>query len=66
MNREQLVRNFDALTPDQQEQAAEFIAFPRTSSDLPTQRSPRRYGSVADDLFIGIWRDREDMSDSTA
>ena len=58
-------RQFEALSPAAQRQVAEFIAF-------LSARSKRRRASdsaVTEPLraerFIGMWSDREDLSDST-
>ena len=58
-------RQFEALPPTAQRQVAEFIAFLSTRSER--QRTPRvpPLGSVRAESFVGLWSEREDLSDST-
>jgi hypothetical protein len=63
----QILEDLAALPPDAQEQVKEFIAFLRSRQQSARARKPARARvALADEPFIGIWRDREDMNDSTA
>jgi hypothetical protein len=53
---------FEALSPAAQRQVADFIAF-LSSRDARRPASPR--APVRQESFAGIWKDREDLSDST-
>ncbi len=57
---------FESLPPAAQRQVADFIAFLsarwQRQLDQPTD-APR---SLRQENFVGVWRDREDMADSTA
>jgi len=58
------ISDYRSLPAEAQKQAADFIAFLRERYGAP---SPKK--QVIDferDPFIGMWRDREDMEDSTA
>lgn len=58
-------RQFEALPPTAQRQVAEFIAFLSTRSER--QRTPQASppGPVRAESFVGLWSEREDLSDST-
>lgn len=61
-----IVREIASLPPEAQRQVMDFVAFlkaryPTTQSTKKTRRT-----KLADEPFIGMWRDREDMQDSTA
>lgn len=65
MNQEKVWDDFDALPSEAQQQVADFIAFLRTrhGKQRPNQNSPQI--DLSEETFIGIWRDRSDMLDST-
>ncbi len=66
MKQDKIWREFAALPPEMQQQVADFIAFLRTrSAPTPTNKAPKR-SKLAKENFIGVWRNREDMADSTA
>jgi hypothetical protein len=66
MSHEEILRELAALPPEGQRQVAEFIVALREryghsqSSELPET------SDLAEESFIGMWRDREDMLDSSA
>jgi len=66
MDQGKIWREFIALPPEAQQQVADFIAFLRTR--YKKMRPPKKSKQVklADDPFIGMWRDRDDMQDSSA
>ena len=67
VDQEQMWQDFAALAPDAQKQVLDFIAFLRSRQRPKHAGKPARpTGDLADEPFIGIWRDREDMQDSTA
>ena len=60
-----IAREIASLPPEAQKQVIEFVAFlkaryPTTSPVRKTRRT-----KLADEPFIGMWRDRGDMQDST-
>ena len=61
-----IVREIASLSPEAQKQVIDFIAF--LKARYPTTQPVRktRRTKLADEPFIGMWRDREDMQDSTA
>jgi hypothetical protein len=66
MDLEKIWRQLEALPPEAQRQAADFIAFlyARSQSSRLPQRA--RKSKLAQEPFVGLWEDREDLRDSTA
>lgn len=58
-------QRFSRLPPEAQKQVTDFIAFLQTRYQ-PTRprKSPRP--RLAKEPFVGIWRERADLQDSTA
>jgi hypothetical protein len=60
-----LIRDIGVLPPEAQEQVSDFMAFLKTRYPVvPTARKANRT-KLADKPFIGMWRDRADMRDSS-
>jgi hypothetical protein len=67
MNQEKIWREFAALPPEAQQLVADFIAFLRTrDKQARSGKKVKPAGNLMDEAFIGIWRDRTDMQDSSA
>ena len=64
MNRDEILQDIDTLPPDAQQLVIDFIAFLQTRYQRPG-RTKSRSTSLTSESFLGIWRDREDMTDST-
>ena len=66
MTKEEILLELDSLPPEGQRQVADFIAFlhERYARSQPTGQSLTP--DLAQESFIGMWRDREDMQDSSA
>ena len=64
MKREQILQDIDTLPPDAQQQVIDFIAFLQTRYQC-SARKKSRSTSLASESFLGIWRDRKDMANST-
>ena len=65
MTYEEIIRELASLPPEGQKEAADFIAslhdrYSRSPSSEQTDRN------LLELEFVGMWRDREDMRDSTA
>lgn len=65
MTYEEILRELASLPPEGQREAADFIASlrERYSRLVSAEQSGADLASLS---FIGMWRDREDMADSTA
>jgi small-conductance mechanosensitive channel len=66
MDIEKMRRQLEALPPEAQRQVADFIAFlyARHRRSLLPKRSIK--SKLAEEPFVGLWEDREDLRDSTA
>lgn len=66
MNTAKVAREMASLPPEAQKQIMEFLAFLKARySSSPSTRNAER-PQLTDEPFVGMWRDREDMRDSTA
>ncbi|MGB7922268.1 MAG: hypothetical protein WCF57_03385 [Pyrinomonadaceae bacterium] len=65
MTHEEILRELASLPPEGQRQVADFIALlrERYAHSQSTGQSPTT--DLAQEGFIGMWRDREDMQDSS-
>lgn len=61
MSQEDFLAQFDSLPPKAQRQVLDFIAMLRAryTDHQPSEREI--YEGLAEDDFVGMWRDREDM-----
>ncbi len=66
MNREELWGELAALPREAQQQVMDFIAFLRTRYALPCSNKKAERGDLADEPFIGMWRDWQDMGNSSS
>ena len=66
MDQGKVWREFTALPPESQRQVADFITFLRTRYKQFLSGRKLNQPDLADEPFIGMWRDREDMQDSSA
>lgn len=66
MGEDRVWRDYTALPPELQNQVADFITFlQKRYAPLCASKAAKR-SKLADEPFIGMWRDREDMQDSSA
>ena len=65
MNQEELWREIKSLPPQAQRELADFVAFLRFRYKPPCPTDKSRKTELADEPFVGMWRDREDMEDSS-
>jgi hypothetical protein len=65
MTHEEILRELASLPPEGQRQVADFIAFLR--GQYARSQSPEQSvtSDLAQDSFIGMWGDREDLQDSS-
>lgn len=60
---EQVWNDFMTLPADARRQAADFIAFLRQR--YARTQGPETKSSLNEEPFVGMWKDRTDMTDST-
>ena len=65
MEQNNVIREFDALPPEAQRQVLDFIAFLQTRYQPATGKRAKTKASIADEKFVGMWRNRAEMRDSS-
>lgn len=65
MTYEEILRELASLPPEGQKEAADFITFLHERYSR-IDSAEQNGGGLTDLGFVGMWRDREDMQDSTA
>jgi len=65
MNQEELWREIKSLPPQAQREVADFVAFLRIRYKPPCPTDKATKMELVDEPFVGMWRDREDMDDSS-
>jgi len=60
-----LIRDIGSLPPEAQKQISDFVAFLKTRYPVAQTTRKAKRTKLADEPFIGMWRDREDMQDSS-
>lgn len=66
MQKEQVWLEFNALPPEAQYLVSEFMAFLRVRSQQGRAIKKSQATSLLEEPFIGMWKEREEMHDSTA
>ncbi len=66
MTHEEILREIALLPPEGQRQVADFVAFLHQRYGCLSQVKEARSSDLAQDGFISMWQDREDMQDSSA
>jgi hypothetical protein len=61
-----IAREMASLPPEAQKQIVDFLAFLKTQYPSAPAAKKGKRSRLTDEPFIGMWRDREDMQDSTA
>ncbi len=66
MNTQTVMEGFSSLTPDAQQQVADFFEFLkiRHQKTKPVKKKAAR-PLLSQEAFIGMWRERQDMQDSS-
>ncbi|MGH9941445.1 MAG: DUF2281 domain-containing protein [Pyrinomonadaceae bacterium] len=66
MTHEEMLRELAALPPEGQMEVADFIASLRQRYGTSRPREEAVVPDLNTESFVGIWRDRDDMQDSSA
>ena len=64
MTNEEIIREFAALPPEARREAEDFIAFLRERYSRKDEKMAN--GDLLAENFVGMWKDREDLQDSSA
>jgi len=65
MEQEKIIKDISNLPPEAQRQVVDFIAFLRTRYKRSEQKKQPKRINLVNEPFIGIWKDREDMNNSS-
>ena len=65
METEKIYNDISNLPPEAQRQLFDFLDFLKNRYPKPRAAKTSRGKRITDSPFIGIWKDRKDMSDST-
>ncbi len=60
-----IIEDIASLPPDAQKQVRDFVAFLKSRYQIERASKKTKPTRLRDEPFIGMWRDREDMKDST-
>lgn len=63
MTAQRITEEYGALPPEARRQVDEFVAFLRFKHERVVPAPP---APLEDEPFIGMWRDRDDLEDSSA
>jgi hypothetical protein len=66
MESRNIAREIASLPPEAQRQVIDFVAFLKSRYPKTQTTRKTRHTKLADEPFIGMWRNREDMQDSMA
>lgn len=66
MTQQQLLNEYMSLPDEARRQVGDFIAFLREKYKSPRIDKRSGSGNLEDESFVGMWRDREDVEDSSA
>lgn len=66
LNTDRAWQEFLLLSPEAQQQVVDFIAFLRERYRATEPVKTNKPFSLTDEPFVGMWRGREEMSDSSA
>jgi hypothetical protein len=66
MNTKSAWQHFSELPEEAQRQVIEFIEFLKSRSASQRRQSTTKRTKLANDAFVGMWRNRTDMRDSNA
>ncbi len=66
MSQKTVWQDFISLPPEAQRQVMDFIAFLRARYLAPRSRKTIKPTKLTREAFIGMWRNRDDLQDSSA
>jgi Protein of unknown function (DUF2281) len=66
MEQRHILTEFDTLPPEAQRQVVDFIAFLQMHYRPSAQEKTKSKSRLSDEKYVGIWRNRENLRDSSA
>ncbi|CAN5662779.1 hypothetical protein BH24ACI2_BH24ACI2_05860 [soil metagenome] len=64
MTNEEIIRKYATLPPEARREVEDFVAFLRQRYGKKDEKMIN--GNLSEENFVGIWKDREDLQDSSA
>ncbi len=61
-----IAQEIATLPPEAQQQVVDFVAFLKTRYPVASPGNRPKRSKLSNEPFIGMWRERQDMSDSGA
>jgi hypothetical protein len=65
MEQKKIFDDISNLPPEAQREVVDFIAFLRTRYKRSEQKKQSKQTKLVNEPFIGIWKDRDDMNNSS-
>ena len=65
MSQEDILNKFNSLPPEGQQQVLDFIAVLQAHYSRSRPLEKEEAEKIEEEAFLGMWKDREDMQDST-
>ena len=65
MSPETLMKKFESLSNKEKKEVLDFIDFLRRRKNRLKKSSQNKIVSIEDEKFIGMWKNRADLTDST-
>lgn len=66
MKLENMWRQFDTLPNEAKREVVDFIAFLQSRYERPALAQKTKRAKIRKEPFVGMWKDREDLSDSVS
>lgn len=66
MTHEELLREFASLPPEAQRRVADYINFLREQYVRSDIAAEAEFADLTQDGFVGMWRDHDELQDSSA
>ncbi len=66
MNLQMILNDIKTLPPDKQEEVVDFIAFLKSRLGTGKEQVASTNAAAKSDSFFGMWRDRDEMADSSS
>ncbi len=65
MNQQEVIDDFSSLPIEDQRQIADFIALLKLRHAAPKTRTKRPETDISKEKFVGMWKDRSELTDSS-
>jgi len=65
MDAQAILEQISKLPPEYQERVARYVTSLTSQVSRSAKKAPQQPKRLADEPFVGMWKDRDDMADST-